>query len=164
MLTDERTVEATAYLQALYVEFREQVARYRDLTAHRLELEAEVELAERTLCVTRDHLAMVIARGDSAMPCDWKKTFCSVRFVGWRLANACVALLRKYKKLTPEQLLHILNLGMFRFRTNTPRREIHAALLRQQFAKREGDGWIWTGPAEEQTQGRLTNGSCWAAG
>ena len=146
------TIEVDGYVDGLYKEFHSQAHRYMELTRHFMEVEARVELAEKNLCLTRDHLAAAIARIDNATPRDWKKTFASVRFVGYRLADACVKLLRERKKLTSQQLLEALNNGMYRFRTNTPLREIHAALLRQQYAKRQGDTWIWRGPKKQETR------------
>jgi len=68
------------------------------------------------------------------------------RFVGMRLADACLALLREHKRLTHTEMLNALNIGMFRFKTNAPAREIHGAMLRQPYVKRTSDGWIWNGP------------------
>ncbi|HXB54718.1 MAG TPA: hypothetical protein VN461_08040 [Vicinamibacteria bacterium] len=149
------TTEADAFLHGLYHELQDQIRKYYELTANLLALEARVELTEKQLCLTRDHLAMVVARTEGAAPMDWKTMLDRVRFVGWRLAEACVAVVREHKKLTPDELLTALNIGTFRFRTNTPFREIHAALLRQHSVKREGDYWIWLGPAEQEDQLRL---------
>lgn len=149
------TTESDAFLHGLYHEFLDQAKRYQNLTAQLFQLEARVELAEKQLCLTRDHLAMAIERTEGAMPQDWTKMLEIVRFVGVRLAEACVVLLKERKKLTNEELLHALNLGMFRFRTNTPFREIHAALLRQRNVKRMDGGWVWTGPDPSKEQLRL---------
>ena len=150
------TVEADSYLDGLYREFHEQVARYAQLTRNHMELQARIELAEKTIHLMRDHLATAIAQTDCAAPRDWGKTFNIVRFVGLRASDACVSLLRERKKLTTHQFLDALNLGMFRFRTNTPLREIHAGLLKQPFVKRRGDTWIWTGPSKEESAALLT--------
>jgi hypothetical protein len=144
------TSASDAFLRGLHGEFVEQVNRYHGLTAHLLELEARVELAEKQLCLTRDHFKMVIEKTEGAIPHDWETVLKQVRFVGVRIADACVALLSERKKMTPVELLDALNRGMFRFRTNTPLREIHAALLRQQHVKRIGDVWIWEGPDMDQ--------------
>lgn len=153
------STEANAFLNGLYREFREQAKRYHDLTAELLSLEARIELAEKTLCLTRDHLAMTIARTDSSTPRDWDEALRSTRFVGVRLADACMALLQENKKMTPQEILVGLNKAMFRFRTNSPLREIHAALLRQNFAKKVGPSWVWTGKAGHQLPLRLRTAS-----
>jgi len=150
-----QTSEANAYVGALHHEFADQVKRYHNLTGNLLDLEARVELAEKQLCLTRDHLAMVIQKTEGAVPHEWKKISDTVRFVGVRLADACVALLKEHKKMTPQELLDALNNGMYRFRTSSPFREIHGALLRQRYVKRtEDDAWAWEGPEEDQL--RLT--------
>jgi hypothetical protein len=159
------SVEANAYLDGLFQEFHRQEQQYLQLTAALHSLEARIELAEKTLSLTRDHLAMTISQTDSATPRDWSRTFKGVRFVGVRLADACMALLQERKKMTPEELLLALNEGMFRFRTNSPQREIHAAMLRQNFAKKQGEQWVWIGKTGQQISMRLrlaakpTNGS-----
>ncbi len=102
-----------------------QVKRYSDLTSHLLDMQARIELAEKTLCLTRDHLAMTITQTDSATPQDWEQHLREVRFVGVRLADACMVLLKEKKALTPQEILIGLNRGMFRFRTNSPLAKKH---------------------------------------
>lgn len=149
------TTEATAYLGGLFGEFQEQTKKYHSLTHHLLSLEAQIELAEKTLCLMRDHLAMAIEKTEGALPNDWEKVLHKVRFVGVRLADACNVLLQGKKKLTPEQLLHELNDGMYRFRTNAPLREIHAALLKQTFVEKRGSIYVWLGTPEQQMPLRM---------
>lgn len=144
-----QTNEATSYLGGLFAAFHEQTQQYAQLTSQLLHLEARIELAEKTLSLTRDHLNMTINQTDSAAPHAWDKVLLSVRFVGVRLADACTALLKEKKKLTPDELLSGLNSGMYRFRTNSPLREIHAALLKQSSVKRVGQYWLWSGTAEQ---------------
>jgi hypothetical protein len=145
----QTTMEATSFLRGLFEEFQQQKERYANMTAGLLSLEARIELAEKTLCLTRDHLAMSIEKTDSAIPHDWANILNSVRFVGMRLADACMTLLQEHGKMAPKEILTALNSGMFRFRTNSPLREIHAALLRQNSAKRVGNAWVWTGTREQ---------------
>jgi hypothetical protein len=149
------TTEATSYLAGLFHEFRKQTIHYHKLTEELLSLEGRIELAEKTLCLTRDHLAMAIERSDSAAPNDWGSVLKGVRFVGVMLADACQVLLQERKKLTPEEIRDELNKSMFRFRTGSPLREIHAALLRQNFAKREERYYVWIGQQEQQIPLRL---------
>ena len=149
------TTEATAFLAGLFGEFKEQTQKYHHFTAQLLSLEAQIELAEKTLCLMRDHLAMTISKTEGARPNDWENELHKVRFVGVRLADACRMLLQEKKKLTPVQLLEGLNEGMFRFRTNAPFREIHAALLRQSFAEKRGMTYVWVGKPEQQMPLRM---------
>jgi hypothetical protein len=146
---DRVALEATSYLRGLFQEFHQQKHRYAALTSELLSMEARIELAEKTLCLTRDHLAMAIARADSAVPTDWTEVLARVRFVGMRLADACMTLLAEHKKMTPKEILYGLNVGMFRFRTSSPLREIHAALLRQNSVKKIGSDWVWAGTADQ---------------
>jgi hypothetical protein len=149
------SVEANAYLDGLFQELRRQKAQYLELTQALHSIEARIELAEKTLSLTRDHLSMTISQTDHATPRDWSQVFQDIRFVGVRLADACMALLQEQKKMTPEELLGALNEGMFRFRTNSPQREIHAAMLRQSFAKKSGEQWVWIGKTGQQISMRL---------
>ena len=149
------TSEATSYLQGLYGEFREQIKRYHAITGELLSLEARVELAEKTMCLTRDHLEMTIRSTEDAMPHDWDSALREVRFAGVRLADACMTLLREFRRMTPEELLRGLNNGMFRFRTNSPLREIHASLLKQPSVTRTGKHYVWKGDSQQEMPLRL---------
>lgn len=151
-----RTHESTMFLNGLFEELAEQKNKYCALTGHLLALEARIELAEKTLCLTRDHFAMTVAKTQDAMPQDWNRVLSGVRYVGVRLADACSQSLQEHKKMTPEELLRDLNNGMFRFRTNSPLREIHAALLRHPHVKREKGNYTWVAPPNaEQITMRL---------
>jgi len=142
--------ESNSYLAGLFEELRQQAAKYQALTGQFLSLEARVGLAEKTLCLTRDHLVMEIGKSDSSTPRDWVATLNGFRFAGVRLVDACMTLLQENKVMTPQELLVSLNRGMFRFRTSSPLREIHAALLRQNFAKKEDQSWVLVETPEVQ--------------
>lgn len=149
------SIEAEAYLQGMFQELNRQRHQYLELTRMLRNIEARIELAEKTLSLTRDHVMLTVAETDSALPRDISAVMRGVRFVGVRLVDACMSLLQECKKMTAEKLLMELNEGMFRFRTNSPQREIHAAMLRQSFAKKEGEYWIWIGKTEQQIAMRL---------
>lgn len=155
------SLEATAFLKGLYREFKETKAKYSQQTGELHEMGARVELTEKTLCLVREHLRAAAERAQEAIPHDWTSDLNTVRFVGVRLADACALLLQEHPQgLDPESLMCGLNTGMFRFRTSSPLREIHGALLRQQYqgqVKRVGDRWVWTGGSERQTRLRLMN-------
>lgn len=144
------THESTAFLNGLFTELVEQVSKYHYQTSELLALEARIEISEKMLCLTRDHFVMTIDNTQDALPNDWDEVLRKVRFVGVRLADACMNSLQEHKRLTPEQLLADLNNGMFRFRTNSPLREIHAALLRHPYVKREKGSYVWVAPPEAQ--------------
>jgi hypothetical protein len=152
------TLESGAYLDGLFEDFSQQVGRYHELTAHLMGLEARLELAEKTLILTRDHLGMALktSEGDTTHHRhNWKQLSTKVRFVGMRLVDACTSVLKEHGKMTPQDLLDAINEGTFRFRTNAPLREIHAALLRHPHVNREGAYYIWTAPKEEQIKMQL---------
>jgi len=145
------TLETGAYLDGLFNDFAEQVNRYKALTGHRMEIEARLELAEKTLCLTRDHLEMALqtTEGSESRFYKFRKDSAKVQFVGMRLVDACTAVLKEHRKMTPQKLLDAVNEGTFRFKTNAPLREIHAALLRHPNVRREGPSYVWDGPKEE---------------
>jgi hypothetical protein len=153
------TLEASSYLDGLFAEFREEINRYKELTSHMMQLEARLELTEKRLSLTRDHLEMAITTSEGCqkrLP-EFKQIAASVQFVGLRLVDACTAILREHHRLTPEKLLDAINEGTFRFRTNSPLREIHAALLRQPNVERKGQMYVWTGPREKVLKGSLAS-------
>jgi hypothetical protein len=150
------TTEEMSYLRGLNTEFQKQIIQYHRLTQELLSLEGRIELSEKMLCLTRDHLAMAIDRADSTPPEGSDKMLKGVRFVGVRLADACKVLLQEKRQLALEEILEGLNHGMFRFRTSSPLREIHAALLRQNFAKKQGKKYLWIGEPQQQVSLRLS--------
>jgi hypothetical protein len=139
------SAEAMSYLHGLFLELRTQNSKYIELNKALLSLEARVELAERMVSLTRDHLAQAIERSDCPAPQEWLETLREFRFVGVRLVDACQVLLNEGKRMAPQELLIGLNKGMFRFNTSSPLREIHAAMLKQNFAKKEDQHWVWVG-------------------
>ena len=146
------TLESHAYLAGLFGDFAQQMDRYKSLTRDLMGLEARMEIAEKTLCLTRDHLqlALTTIEGGSGWRERYNAEAAKVRFIGKRLVDACEEALAEHKKLTPEKLLDALNDGTFRFRTTAPLREIHAALLRHQHIRRVENYYIWAGPKSDR--------------
>jgi hypothetical protein len=146
------TLEANAYLDGMFTDFKSEIERYQEFTTHMMHLEARLGLSEKRIALTRDelNLALTTCEGgpDQARLAQFHKLSERVRFVGMRLVDACTIVLKKHGRLTPEKLLDAINEGTFRFRTNAPLREIHAALLRQPNVDRRGNCYIWTGPKE----------------
>ena len=138
------TMESMSYIHGVYDAFHKQVHDYQTLTDQLLRLEGQIVLAEKQVQVARDHLCMVIENTPTALPSDWDKTLGTVRFVGVRLAEACLQLLRDQSPMTTEDLVQGLNYGMYRWRSNSPARELNAAMLRQKSVKREEGNWIYT--------------------
>jgi hypothetical protein len=147
------TLESGAFLEGLFKDFRGQVSRYKFLTGKLMEIEAQLQLAEKTLALTRDHLGMALktTEGSADRMKDFKKESAYVRFVGMRLTDACTVVLKERKKLRAEKLLDEVNEGTFRFKSNAPLREIHAALLKHPHVQRQGDYYIWIPPTDALT-------------
>lgn len=144
------TLESGAFLNGLFKDFAEQVNRYKSLTAHLMEIEARIELAEKMLSLTRDHLEMALntTEGSKERMREFIKESKGVRFVGMRLTDACTIVLKEHRKITPTKLLDAINEGTFRFKSNAPLREIHAALIKHPHVKREGAYYFWVAPKE----------------
>jgi hypothetical protein len=144
------TLESGAFLNGLFKDFRGQIDRYKALTARLMEIEAQLQLAEKTLSLTRDHLEMALksTEGSQNRMREFKRESTLVRFVGMRLTDACTIVLKERKRVRAEKLLDAINEGTFRFKSNAPLREIHAALLKHPHVKRQGDYYIWIPPKE----------------
>jgi len=156
LITPFGTLETSAYLNGLSADLEENLKRVIGLTKHLREIEARMELAEKHLCLTREHLAMAIREAEDVVPANWGQLFARTRFVGVRLADACAAVVQERKKLGPDELLRALNNGNYRFRTSAPLREIHAALLKHPHVERDQSGnYVWTAPREKQIPMRL---------
>jgi hypothetical protein len=151
-IPDTTTLESSAYLEGLFQDFDQQMIRYRSLTANLMGLEARLDLAEKTLTLTRDHLK--IALQDTEGSRNYHERFlrqsAQVRFIGMRLSDACEQVMAEHKKMTTEKLLDAINEGTFRFRTKSPLREIHAALMKHPHIRRVGNYYIWAGPKEDR--------------
>lgn len=148
------TLERAAYLKGLYSELDRQRIHYVSLLSEWHEIQGRMEVAERSLANTRDHLYSYLAddklEGFEDMPADWILTLGRVRFVGARAADAIVAVLRTSSEpVTTKELLRALNESNFRFRTTTPLKEIHAATMRHPRIRREGDKWVYEPAADE---------------
>ena len=140
------TNETHGYLSGMYSDFNQQVSGYVEAVHQYHFMAARVELAEKNLRNTREHFAAVIAKCKDSVPEDWSVALARARFVGARLSEACMELLQEHRRLRPQKLLELLNKGQYRFRTPTPFREIHGALVKQSWAGRDGEDYVWTGP------------------
>jgi hypothetical protein len=135
------TAERRGFVQGLFNELNEQLKRYLSVGTHLAELQGQMMIVERNLQLTRDLLESELSQTDEEVPQDWQKVLRKVRFVGARLGDACVEILREHPPMTTQEILDHLNLGQFRFRTGTPLREMNAALLRQSHVQKENDRW-----------------------
>jgi hypothetical protein len=136
-------VERMGFVEGLFQELKHQLGRHLDVVSQLALLQGRVEITERTLALTRDHLMDALGQTDEDVPQDWQEVLNEVRFVGVRLGDACVGILRRRETLTTQEIADELNKGQFRFRTNTPLKEVTAALLRQPRVKRQDDRWVY---------------------
>ena len=146
------TVERRAFLDGLLQELNHQMGRYIGLVGESARIQAQMTIVERNLQLTRDHLKVVLSNSEDEVPPDWEKTLHKIRFVGTRLGDACVQVLRENQRLTRQEMLRELNRGQFRFRTGSPLREINAALLRQPYITKDGDYWVYKNTKDTHAQ------------
>lgn len=144
------TMEVDHYINGVFATFRENFSNYIALTQHERTIQARLELAEKTLCLTREHLLDTLKQaGNTATPKDWEPLLSNVRFVGVRLIDACYTVLSEKKKMTSDELLTAMNGGGYRFRTTSPLREIHAAMLKsKRYVRKVGNEYVWIGGGE----------------
>jgi hypothetical protein len=142
------SLEELSFMNGLYREFIDEKHRYHQLTAALMEAQGRVELAEGRLRLTRDHMLNRFSRAPMLAPQNWREEFLNVRFVGVRVGDACLSVLAEEGKATTEGLVQALNEGGFRFRTNAPAREVHAALIRQPQVTKKRNEWVFTGERE----------------
>ena len=143
------SLERHEFVRGLFEELEAQLHRHLAIVAELSRLQGRVEVGERALMATRDHLLSALESTlDEHVPEDWQEVIGRVRFIGVRLGVACTDLLREHESLTTEGLHSYLNNGQFRFRSGTPLREINAALIRNARAVRDGDRWSYVQPEE----------------
>lgn len=143
-----RSLERKAFVEGLFNEMNEQYQRYLALVGQMADLQARMTVSERSLALTRDHLNALLSETDEELPPNWRTTLNRIRFVGLRLGDACLKVLREHKTITTDAMMNELNGGQFRFRTGSPLREINAALLRHPRVRRVGDRWIYKSKKE----------------
>lgn len=108
------------------------------------EIQGRFDISERNLRATRDHLLATVESSGEHVPKDWRKVIDQVRFLGARLGDAAIEVLKNEDDpCTLSEIHDVLNNGGFHFRTGTPLREIHAALIRQPGAKRDPETDTW---------------------
>lgn len=138
------SVERMGFVDGLLKELMAQTKHHISLVQQLAELQARTAISERSLCLTRDHLLSTLESTKEDVPLNWREATSRVRFVGARLGDAAMEVLRSHTHpLTVEAVEAALNEGQFRFRTGHPKREIHAALLRQRAAQRNAEDDTW---------------------
>lgn len=145
------SVERMGYVEGLLRELDSQTKHHIHLVQQLAELQARTDISERNLRLTRDHLLSTLESTKEDVPLNWREATSRVRFVGARLGDAAMEVLKsRPTPLSVGELEAALNEGQFRFRTGHPKREIHAALLRQRAAQRnpEDDTWEYV-PGKE---------------
>lgn len=138
-----RTNERMGFVEGLFGELESQLTRYLGCVRDHQRLQAQIEVVEHGLQTTRDYIRTQLADTEEEVPVDWEMLLRRVRFVGYRLGDACVEIIKAEGSIGAHELLDGLNNGQFRFRTGHPLREIHAALLRHPHVYREDDHWVY---------------------
>ena len=137
------TNERAGFVDGLFEELQNQLQRYLHEVHELARLTGRIEILEQNLQATRDLIHAQLKDTDEDTPDDWEKTLGRVRFVGLRLGDACVQLLKENNSLSTDHLRRLLDNGQFRFRTGFPLREINAALLRHPHISRDEDIWSY---------------------
>src|SRR5687768_7834442 len=77
------TYETNSYLQSVYLALHEDFQKYHGLIKEEMMVQARLELAEKTVCLTRDHLVLTVAQAEcAAAPHEWEPLLNMIRFVG----------------------------------------------------------------------------------
>lgn len=137
------TWERESFVNGLFGELNEQTLRFLELVGKRADIQARIDIVERNLRATRDHLKAVLSTTNEEVPKNWENVLQRIRFVGVRLGDACLTILEEKGSATSHELIAELNDGQFRFRSGSPLREVTAAMLRQPLVARKGERWIY---------------------
>ena len=144
------SLERQEFIQGLFEELDGQLHRHLAAVAQLSRLQGRIDVSERALVATRDHLLSALeSTVEESVPEGWQEVLDRVRFIGARIGVACAYLLERHGPLTMAELHARLNDGQFRFRTSTPLREINAALIRNSRARKDGEQWSYVPPEEE---------------
>ena len=138
-----RTNERMGFVEGLFGELESQLLRYIGCVRDHQRLQAQIEVVENALQTTRNYIRTQLADTEEEVPVDWELLLKRVRFVGYRLGDASVEVIKEAGTINTHALLDALNNGQFRFRTGHPLREINAALLRAPHVYREDDFWVY---------------------
>lgn len=141
-----RTTERVGFVNGLFEELQEQLEKFLTLVQELAVIQARVQVVEQNLEATRNMIHAQLNDTEEETPEDWEESLQKVRFVGVRLGDACVQVLKERKVLTTDELRRLLDYGQFRFRTGFPLREMNAALLRHPRIHRKGDTWTYKTP------------------
>lgn len=152
------TLERRAFVDGLFDELVEQTARYQEFTHEWLTMQGRMEMCEKAVRATRDHLLTSLEQTDEEVPLDWRKTLDTVRFVGARPADACLTVLRERGNVTTDGLIKELNRGGYRFNSPYPQREIQASMMRHPHVTRVGDLWTYEPPQPKVVRPRRERG------
>ena len=138
------TAEREGYVEGLFEELEEQLDRYVEFSKQIQKIQAQIGIAEGTIQAIRGYIYTQFSNTEEDVPANWEMLLKQARFVGARLGDACVEILKEQNELSKAEMLDELNEGQYRFRTPHPLREINAALLRHPKIRKEGDMWIYS--------------------
>ncbi len=138
------TLERHRFVEGLFDELESLIHRHLQLVGELSDVMGRLEVIERAVQLSRDHLLATLEQTDEELPRNWRKVLDQVRFVGMGTAAACLTVLQEHNKLSSDELIDALNEGNYRFRTPYPMREINAALMRHPNVRRDEEGnWVY---------------------
>ena len=107
----------------------------------------EYEFVERRLILAKDRLWLEFqdpkAPFEGPLPRDLDETTNSVQYLGMPLKAACKWVLGAWMAATAEEIADRLEEGGFQFKGHVPEREVHAALLKQPWARKNQSTGMW---------------------
>jgi len=130
--------EQAVHLAKAEITYWRQQVEYQKVVAEK----ASVELREKEGKLrTAESFMELLRERYGLQPVATPKT----RFEGHALREAAVIVIANKKRLSPQKLIAELRAGGFRF-GEYPARQLHAALIHQDLATRDADGfWCWVG-------------------
>ena len=126
----------------MLAELRERAERHAAAVAEAERLERGVAQGERRLAAAGKHLLSALEAEGIDAPAGWRDALLRARMAGASAGEACAILLEEHGPATTAGLKTMLERSGFRFRSATPLREIHAALIRNARVRRDGALWV----------------------
>jgi hypothetical protein len=109
---------------------------------------SEYDFAERRLVLANEryrveHLAHPDPLSEGVIPLELSHVLETVQYLGFSLKAACRWVLEGFGAASAEEIADRLEEGGFQFKSDVPVREVHAALLKQPWAKKNQETGMW---------------------
>jgi hypothetical protein len=117
----------------------------------RIELErarSQYEFAERRLVLAKERFYLELRahpepQSEGLLPRDLDEVISSVQYMGDSIKSACKWVLGAWMAASSEEIADRLEEGGFQFKSDVPVREVHAALMKQPWAKKNQATGMW---------------------